>query len=66
MTREVLSITIPLLGGLAIRIQHVTERYSAPPPRKPSIDVAGVTLPATGPALVRAAVARLVPFHRAA
>jgi hypothetical protein len=64
MTRQLISIEIPLLGGASIRIQSVTERRSAPsnpPPSRPSIATTGVTV-SDGPGLARAVVARLVPF----
>lgn len=66
MTREMLLIEIPLLGGVSVRIKKVTERHSSAPPRRPSIDVAGVTLSESGPGLARVAASRIVPFRKSA
>ncbi len=60
MTRQLISIEIPFLGGTPIRITAVAEHRDSNPPSRP-ITTRGVTV-SDGPGLVRAAVARIVPF----
>lgn len=63
MTREYHQLEIPWFGGV-VRFKRVVERDDAKPPSKP-ITVHGETIP-NGPALVRAAVSRLVTVRKSA